>query len=771
MAIIPETQYPGKIAQSTPEYPYGAARNITTPGDGTGTPWEAALVNDLFGFQQALLSEAAVVPSGTPDSAQDSQYLQALRKLATTSVTNYTALRALTSANLSDGSLIAVSDADTGGAFEVKSGTVTDNGGTLIVFNDNPNRYAKRLTGNGVVSAKWFGALGDESADASAAIQAALDAHAHVFVPPGTYRCDTMINLNSSKTLQLAGGATLRRTTDTTNTDPVIWVRGNSAALIGAGQTTSNIQSQNKAPKGVVLVGHWSMTESHANVVYNSLRDFGITGQNSQGQTTGDPDTALMIQNPQLGGLVVYFQTITGLRVSNANYGIWLRGWANGNTISNIQGYRLGDETVNGGAMVFDNGGLDNSFVGAFFHQSANSIGLKMEELDNTANGGAVHTTYATSYSNFVCEQGGASARGIFANDGTVSSCFFDVRHNTDGGNVLDSGFNDRNTFFGLGSYRTTVKALAANPKELSFLNDDDSEVLVRERGYRLTGMGENTYYKLLTVADSTSSNNTLVELTIADAWGSVITTNQGEKALFAINRNGARTTTVQLLEHNKMGGSSLGKGLVIPDVSGNTVTFSYRTGNNGTATTNQSVRVMARVIGSGSTTYHQSLEAGIAATVIRGGDQIKYFDNQVLASTDNTYSLGAASNRWSEVFAGNGTINTSDEREKTEFETLTDKEVAVGLELKGLIGKFQWVEAVDRKGDAARVHFGIGAQTVGKTFEKHGLDPHKYGVFCFDEWYLKDGVPVDKDEEGAEYHSRYGVRYDQLFALILAAM
>ncbi len=81
MAINPESQYPGKIAPSTPEYPYGAARNITLPGDGTGTPWEAALVNDIFGFQQALLSLAGVVPSGTPENATLSQYLEAFRKL------------------------------------------------------------------------------------------------------------------------------------------------------------------------------------------------------------------------------------------------------------------------------------------------------------------------------------------------------------------------------------------------------------------------------------------------------------------------------------------------------------------------------------------------------------------------------------------------------------------------------------------------------------------------------------------------------------------
>ena len=85
MAINPETQYPGKVAPSTPSYPYGAAQNITTPGDGTGTPWEAALVNDLFGFLQAILSDAGTPPSGTPDTAQLSQYLDGLKRLVVNS--------------------------------------------------------------------------------------------------------------------------------------------------------------------------------------------------------------------------------------------------------------------------------------------------------------------------------------------------------------------------------------------------------------------------------------------------------------------------------------------------------------------------------------------------------------------------------------------------------------------------------------------------------------------------------------------------------------
>lgn len=81
MAIIPESQYPGKVAPASAQYPYGQAQNITDPGDGTGTPWEAALVNDIFGFQQALLSAASVAPSGNSETVGASQYFEALQRL------------------------------------------------------------------------------------------------------------------------------------------------------------------------------------------------------------------------------------------------------------------------------------------------------------------------------------------------------------------------------------------------------------------------------------------------------------------------------------------------------------------------------------------------------------------------------------------------------------------------------------------------------------------------------------------------------------------
>lgn len=82
MAINPATQVAAsKIDTSDPTgYPYGKAQDILAPGDGKGTPRLALLVNDIFGFQQAMLKEASpeIVPSETPDKVGASQYLEAL---------------------------------------------------------------------------------------------------------------------------------------------------------------------------------------------------------------------------------------------------------------------------------------------------------------------------------------------------------------------------------------------------------------------------------------------------------------------------------------------------------------------------------------------------------------------------------------------------------------------------------------------------------------------------------------------------------------------
>ena len=84
MAIIPENNYPGNIIPGNANYPYGQARNVSQPDDGTGTPYEQAIVNDDFGFKQAILGESGISPSGSADTALISQYMDGLKVLLKT---------------------------------------------------------------------------------------------------------------------------------------------------------------------------------------------------------------------------------------------------------------------------------------------------------------------------------------------------------------------------------------------------------------------------------------------------------------------------------------------------------------------------------------------------------------------------------------------------------------------------------------------------------------------------------------------------------------
>lgn len=81
MAIEPKVEYPAQTIDTDSGYPYGKARNDTMEGSTDGTPLEKTWLNDLWGFLQALLEQAAIAPSGTPDKYGASQYLEAIREV------------------------------------------------------------------------------------------------------------------------------------------------------------------------------------------------------------------------------------------------------------------------------------------------------------------------------------------------------------------------------------------------------------------------------------------------------------------------------------------------------------------------------------------------------------------------------------------------------------------------------------------------------------------------------------------------------------------
>lgn len=151
----------------------------------------------------------------------------------------------------------------------------------------------------------------------------------------------------------------------------------------------------------------------------------------------------------------------------------------------------------------------------------------------------------------------------------------------------------------------------------------------------------------------------------------------------------------------------------------------------------------------------------------------------------DNSRTLGTSGNRWSTVYAANGTINTSDANEKQDIADLDEAEKRVAVRIKGLIKKFRFKDAVIAKGDAARIHVGVIAQEVRDAFTAEGLDAHRYGLFCSDTWWEREEMVERKHldaprlerviytvpTEGATEKTRLGVRYDQLLAFVIAAM
>ena len=139
----------------------------------------------------------------------------------------------------------------------------------------------------------------------------------------------------------------------------------------------------------------------------------------------------------------------------------------------------------------------------------------------------------------------------------------------------------------------------------------------------------------------------------------------------------------------------------------------------------------------------------------------------------DNTVTCGSASKRWSVVYAGTSTISTSDERAKTFFdEELSDAvlDVWAGIDWRA----FKFNDAISDKGASARVHFGLGAQSVMSAFESAGLDPFKYALLCYDAW---NEITEQRDDDGnvvvpySPAGNRYGIRYEEALAIEAALM
>jgi hypothetical protein len=100
------------------------------------------------------------------------------------------------------------------------------------------------------------------------------------------------------------------------------------------------------------------------------------------------------------------------------------------------------------------------------------------------------------------------------------------------------------------------------------------------------------------------------------------------------------------------------------------------------------------------------------------GVKRVLVADTSVTPGADNTQNFGSGSLRWATIFAGTGTINTSDERYKVlrEGGDLSEAEHRAWSAVRAIV--YRDKDSFERKGDAARLHIGYSWQSIQAAFE-----------------------------------------------------
>lgn len=129
-------------------------------------------------------------------------------------------------------------------------------------------------------------------------------------------------------------------------------------------------------------------------------------------------------------------------------------------------------------------------------------------------------------------------------------------------------------------------------------------------------------------------------------------------------------------------------------------------------------------------------------------------FNGTVKPSFTNSHSLGTAHERWTELFATNGTVNTSDRRDKENVTTLSYGLDEI-LALRPV--NYTWIERPDQGNQ-----IGFIAQEANEIIPDVVFDPKEYTVQNeAGEW-----VPADLPED-----TRFGIRYAMLTPILVKAI
>lgn len=220
-----------------------------------------------------------------------------------------------------------------------------------------------------------------------------------------------------------------------------------------------------------------------------------------------------------------------------------------------------------------------------------------------------------------------------------------------------------------------------------------------------------------------------------------------------------------------------------------------YKTsGNSGTE--RPTIRLSDATAGVDAYMRNLGVSVQIYATFAGVGDRGFSMESNTLRPTvDNVMSSATAAVRWTQLFAANATIGTSDARLKTEPRQLRDAEFKAASAIARLPAVWRWLNRVhgdencEPEGREARKHFGPTVQAAIAVMEAHGLDPFAYSFICYDEWEEQPEQwhdwPNELDDDGNVIREagrellqparaagdRYSFRKEELLCFLVAAM
>ena len=112
-------------------------------------------------------------------------------------------------------------------------------------------------------------------------------------------------------------------------------------------------------------------------------------------------------------------------------------------------------------------------------------------------------------------------------------------------------------------------------------------------------------------------------------------------------------------------------------------------------------------------------------------GIQLSSANTRFAPRTDALISCGSGGYRWTQVFAVNSAIGTSDKRKKTNIRQISGDEIAAFYEIGMLDSVWQWMDKYQIEGDEARLHSGPTVQDAIDIMTNHNLDWTMYSCFC----------------------------------------